>query len=102
MKPAILPDQLVKSGPRHLEDINPGETVFTAFTALVVKADRTCFLSVQSEVSEKDAQAISVTKESDGSFTVVVPPDRQYKTGGNPLAEKYGRLVPVSTLKVSS
>jgi hypothetical protein len=102
MKPVILPDQLITPSPRYLKDITPGETVFTPFTALVVKADRTCYLAIDSEVCESDRQAIGVTKEKDGTYSVVVPPNRTYKPGGNLLTENHKPLVPVSSLKVSS
>ena len=80
---ALLPDELLVSKPRTLADLAIGETCRVAFTKLIVKPDRSCFLDLRTEIPPAKGllAAIEVRRAEDGSFHVTVPSDLKYTPG---------------------
>jgi hypothetical protein len=81
MKPAQLPDQLVKATPRLLAELGLEETGHINFTELRVDSDRSCFVDLQAKLTTDNASAIEVRRDKDGGFHVIVPPEIKYIPG---------------------
>ena len=105
MKPAILPDELVNKPARYVRDLAMGETGLVPFTDVIVKEDRTCFLSLDAQLivartgSEIVARTGSVqVRLADDGFHVVVPSDIRYTPGK--IRGSDANLAPVASITV--
>jgi hypothetical protein len=73
--PAKLPPELISHPPRHLRELQVGETGYVVFTALKLDAEGYCYLNPDAELRGRTINTIKVTRDPDG-FHVTVPDNK--------------------------
>jgi hypothetical protein len=98
---ALLPDELLTLKLRTFADLANGETCHVAFTKLIVKSDRSCFLDLRTEIPPPKGfmASIEVRRAEDASFHVTVPSDFKY-TPGEFDRDPDAKLEPVASVTV--
>jgi hypothetical protein len=98
---ALLPDELVTRKPRILADLRAGELGYVDFTELVVMADRSCFLDLQSRLRDEGPSlgVVQVRRGEDGLYYLVIPSGVKFEPGKIP-PRSGAELQPVASITI--